>query len=429
MKPKSLGAALAALSLSLIFRASIASADETRSSPLTLARALELSRDHSPLLEAARARIAEADGDLTQASVLLTSNPTVQFAAGPRNRSGPGNGSTLDAEVSLSQQLEIGGQRGHRIARSTALAARSRANSFDAERVVVHAVSYLFYEVLSGEERLRFAEENAALAQSLYEIARARVSAGAAAPIDENTARIRRAESTRQLGSAQTGLRAAELKLATALGLESEETLPVVGLLPREVSLPPLSELLLGVEDRHPRLLAAGATHSAQMSESALADAEAWPDITLGASFARDENDDVVMGGVTIPIPFFQRNQGEREKAKAAVRRADAAARKTRLEVLAEIRRAYAEYEAATRAVLAYDSDVVRAQDENLELIEAMFQAGKIQYVDVVLLQRELIEGRLGYLAARLELAQAAVAARAAAAIEIAPTDDRGDLQ
>ena len=54
-----------------------------------------------------------------------------------------------------------------------------------------------------------------------------------------------------------------------------------------------------------------------------------------------------------------------------------------------------------------------------LELIEAMFQAGKIRYVDVILLQREVIEGRLGYLNARLELARAEIATRSAAGIAL----------
>ena len=405
MKRKSPGVAIAALWLSILLGTSVSSAEDAPL-PLSLADALELALERSPLIEAARARISEAEGDLTQASVLLLNNPEVEVAAGRRYRGGSEGGST-DAEVGLTQRFEIGGQRGHRMARSAALAERSRADSFDTERVVAQTIASLFFEVLAGKERLRLAEDNASLAQSLYEIARSRVSAGAAAPLDENTARIRRAEATRKLVAAQTALRAAELRLSTSLGVESETALRIVGTLPNEASLPPLAELLAGVEKRHPRLVAAGATQAAAESEADLAGAEAWPDVTLGAFYARDEDDDIVMGGATVPIPLFNRNQGERARAKAAARRASAVARNTRLEVRAEIRRRYAEHEAATRAVAAFDSDVVRSQDENVKLIEAMFQAGKIRYVDVVLLQRELIEGRVGYLAARLELAQA----------------------
>ena len=221
------------------------------------------------------------------------------------------------------------------------------------------------------------------------------------------------------LVQAEARLQSAEFRLATTLGLSSAETVHAQGELPESASLPPLGELLAAASENHPRLLAARSTVDASQSDSALADAEAWPDLTLGASYSREERDDVVMGGVTIPIPVFNRNQGERVRAKAAARRTAAVARSLQLEIESEIRRSYANYEAATRSLAAFDADVLRSQDENLELIEAMFQAGKIRYVDVILLQREVIEGRLGYLNARLELARAEVATRSAAGIAL----------
>jgi hypothetical protein len=44
----------------------------------------------------------------------------------------------------------------------------------------------------------------------------------------------------------------------------------------------------------------------------------------------------------------------------------------------------------------------------------------------VVLLQRELLEGRLGYLDARLNLAQSEVSTRAASGLDIAATASQG---
>lgn len=421
MHPNRFGAAPAALLLILIAAPRLAIAQTEPPRTLSLAQALDLARERSPLLEAARARIAEADGNLTQASLLLVDNPELALAAGPRFLSQPGGGSELDAEIQLAQRFETGGQRRHRIARAEALANASRARSADVERVVSQAVASVFYEVLAASERLRLNQDNAALAESLYDIAHARVAAGAAAPLEENTARIRRAEATRQLVRAETALENAKLRLVTTLGLDSATALQLEGTLPESTALPSLQDLLTSAAKSHPRLLDAAATVDASESASALAKAEAWPDLSLGVLYAREERDDIVMGGLTIPIPLFNRNQGERQRARAATRRAAASARSVRLEVDSEIRRNYSVYEAATRAVAAFDADVLRSQQENLVLIETMFQAGKIRYVDVLLLQRELVEGRLGYLDARLELALAEIAARAAAGLEPAP--------
>jgi cobalt-zinc-cadmium efflux system outer membrane protein len=189
--------------------------------------------------------------------------------------------------------------------------------------------------------------------------------------------------------------------------------------LPEAATLPPLAELLAAASENHPRLLTSRARIEAANSEVALSKADAWPDVSLGASYARDERDDVVMGGITLEVPLFNRNQGERARASAASRRARAAARSDSLEIQSHLRQSYAEYDAASRSVAAFDADVVRSQRENLRLIESMFQAGKIRFVDVVLLQRELIDGRLGYLTARLDLARAEIETRAAAGLAL----------
>ncbi len=72
------------------------------------------------------------------------------------------------------------------------------------------------------------------------------------------------------------------------------------------------------------------------------------------------------------------------------------------------------------------DAAVLRAQEESLQLMQKMFEAGKIQYVEFVLLQRELLEGRLGYLDARLDLARSGVSTLAASGLDIAATASQG---
>ncbi len=428
MHPKNLGVARTALLISLFSCPHLAAAQLEPARTIDLAEALEVARKHSPLLEAARARIAEADGDLTQAGLLLVGNPELELSAGPRFSSQRGGSSELDAEVALAQRFETGGQRRHRVARSEALATASRAQSADVSRDVSRAVASVFYEVLGVSEQLQLTRENVALGENLYDIARSRVSAGAAAPLEENTARIRRAAAKRQLIQVETLVKNATIRLATTLGLDPATALQVEGTLPRIGNLPSLPDLLERAERGHPRLLASQAALEAVQSAAALANAEAWPDVSLGASYARDEKDDIVMGGLTVEIPLFDRNQGERQRTKAASHRALATARSVRLEIDSELRRSYADYEAAMRSVAAFDDDVLRSHRENLRLIEAMFRAGKIQFVDVVLLQRELIEGRLGYLSARLELAHAEIATRAAAGLDLATGSTGSDL-
>jgi cobalt-zinc-cadmium efflux system outer membrane protein len=392
---------------------------------IDLGTALALARENSPLLEVARARLGEAQGDVTTAGLLLVENPEVDFGAGRRFLS-EGGGAKTDFAASLSQRFETGGQRRHRIARAEANYSAAQATAADVRRVVSHAVGVAFFEALTAGDRAAVAAQNAELAENLYEIADSRVKGGAAAPLELHGARIRLAEARRRLLQAQLSQREAEIQLARVIGIAPPHRFSLVGELPRAAMLPTLDELLQGASVKHPRVQAAQSEVDSSRSAVKLADAEAWPDISLGVGYDRDGGDDVVGGRVTVPLPLFDRKQGERARARARARRAVAEQRGRWLEVEADVRRSFARYEIALEAVREYDAAVLRAQEESLQLMKKMFEAGKIQYVEVVLLQRELLEGRLGYLDARLDLARSEVSARAASGLDIAATTLQG---
>ena len=57
---------------------------------------------------------------------------------------------------------------------------------------------------------------------------------------------------------------------------------------------------------------------------------------------------------------------------------------------------------------------VLAAQAESLELLERAYAAGEVSFAELVVIQRELLESRLGGLKARLELARATASLLAA---------------
>ncbi len=72
-------------------------------------------------------------------------------------------------------------------------------------------------------------------------------------------------------------------------------------------------------------------------------------------------------------------------------------------------------YGQARAGLLLYDAEVLRAQEESLQLLQRAFQAGDIGIPNVIVVQREVIESREGYLDVRLELARTRAAVLAAA--------------
>src|SRR5690349_11219476 len=96
----------------------LAAARPAAADPLSLAAALERARTGSPVLRVAEAEVAGARGRLRQAR-LIQANPVVS-ADLARHTAPPardaGGEDALDRGVEIDQEVEIGGQRGLRIA-------------------------------------------------------------------------------------------------------------------------------------------------------------------------------------------------------------------------------------------------------------------------------------------------------------------------
>lgn len=384
---------------------------------LDLRAAITLARKANPGVDAARRRADEARGGLSGARVLLLENPELEFGAGPRFRPSPATGDSLDVDASLSQRLEVAGQRSHRVARARAEVSAAEKDADAVLRALDVAVASAVIQAVAGNHRLAIAEENLKLSQELGEIATRRFEMGAATPLDVNGARIRVAEANRTVQRVRAEHDAALGRLVPLVGATAGTTLEIEGDLPHPGE-PVRFDLDLALRNR-PEVLAARTRVEAAEAAARLASAQAVPDIRIGARYVLEEGSSVVLGTIAIPLPLFQRNQGERERSRAAVARAQAEERATRAEVIADVRQAALELERARRTLALYDESVLRSQAENVVLLRRMFEAGKVSPAEVILLQREVLDGRLGYVDARAELATSDARLRTALGLPI----------
>lgn len=375
------------------------------SSALGLSRALVMAQQNNRLVQAARLQIAEASGDLTGASLRLVYNPQLTGVAGPRRLGGVASGTTADVEVGVEQRFEVGGQRGYRIERARADVETVTASAADVQRVVELAVASTFYQTLAAAKRLDLLEENERLARELHAVAERRLDAGEGTPLEVHTARIRLAEVERRTLSARVTFGLNTVRLAELLGLPPGSPLQLEGTLPADETPPPSEMLVERALRSRPDLAAAEHEVAAAQAAIGLADAEARPDIAVGASYGREGRDNIVTAGLRLPLPFFNKNQGARERARAARQRLIAQWAGSRLRIESEVRQALLAYEQGLRALRLYTADVLGAQEESADLLQRAFEAGEVSIQDVIVVQRELLEGREGYLNTGLALA------------------------
>jgi cobalt-zinc-cadmium efflux system outer membrane protein len=118
-----------------------------------------------------------------------------------------------------------------------------------------------------------------------------------------------------------------------------------------------------------------------------LADREAWPEPSIGASWHREggpnEHEDVIFGTLTLPIPLWQRNQGARAEARADLAIAEAELESLEGRLRARLARAESAVRAAAVRIAVFGTEVLPSFEQNLSMLERAHELGEIDVLDV----------------------------------------------
>jgi cobalt-zinc-cadmium efflux system outer membrane protein len=377
---------------------------------LTLDQALTLARERAPTLLSARIRIDEARGRLVGASVLLHENPLVEAAAGPRNSE---RGRFLDTEIGIHQTFELGGRRGARVAGAEAGVARAVAESEDAARRLLRDVAVAFYRALYAEERLRLATAAEGVAEEIVRIAEQRHQAGDVPLLDVNVSRaaLARARSDHQAAEATRSAALGDIRIL--LGMDAVQPFAVQGDLHNRRRFE-LRELIAGSSDR-PDLRSLDAEAHEADADLRLGKGLAWPDVGLGVRYAREEEANVFLGGLTLALPLLERGQGLRTEASARARRLQLELDAGRRLIDVEVRTAFEVYGRRVDAVTELEQNALPLLDENEALARRSYEAGQIGLAELLLVRREILETRNQHIDRLLEAAVAGIELEASA--------------
>jgi cobalt-zinc-cadmium efflux system outer membrane protein len=145
-----------------------------------------------------------------------------------------------------------------------------------------------------------------------------------------------------------------------------------------------LRELTEAARARLPSLQALAARVREAEAEVEVAEREAWVKPSIGVQYQRESNRalegiyHVVLGSVALPLPLFQRNQGPRAEARAALLQAQAEHSAALQRLSGHVALAHSALHAAAQRVRAYHGEIVPHFEENLRLLARSFELGEI---------------------------------------------------
>lgn len=403
----------------------VARADEG----LTIEAAVLRALDRNPDILAAEAEVDAARGRRAGAGLLLQENPEVSVAVGPRSQSQLGTKEDLDFEISASQSLEIAGQRGARVNATSAALAAAEARVAERRAEVAARVREAFGRVLGAEAREELAEAALELAGQAREAADERHRRGAASLIELNTARVEVGRSNRAKLEAVRRRATAAAELRLLLAIDPGDALSLAGELEslsirRDLDIGELSAL---AAERRPALVAARRDLESARAEERLATREAVPSPRIGARYQKEEDAEIVQGTLSLDVPLFGRNQAARGVSRARTRQAETVVAGLERRIAQEVELSASRLRAARETLDGFAGDVLKALDENVSLVNKGYEAGKIDFLQLILIRRETLEARMDYIDVLEELNSAeAELDRAVGATPIgAPQDER----
>jgi len=371
-------------------------------STLTLEQALQTAFAGNPDLAAAQREIGIAEGDRKQAG--LIPNPEVSWEAEDTRRD------SRTTTVMLSQPIELGGKRGARI--DVARRAQDAAGiQLERERNTLRAdVIQAFNIVQIAQQHLQLSRQSMQLAEHGLRVAQGRIEAGKSSPVEGTRALVQLSQVRLELSRAERDQATAYQQLAQVMGAPLPTSTTVQTAIQNMPVVPPPIRLLERLNETAELRLA---TLQIDQREASLGleKSERIPDLTVsvGSQYSELERERVNVVGLSMPIPLFNRNQGN---ILAAARRADQARdlrNATELRLRTQIQTTLAQWQTANAEVTAFNQSILPAAQSAVDSATRGFEMGKFGFLDVLDAQRTLISARSQYIQAVSEATDARV--------------------
>lgn len=372
--------------------------------PLTEEQALERMRAGHPYPRALREGVREVEAQARERSLLP--NPAVGYT---REDSGLG----VDDFLLLSLELPLRGRARllHEAAAQAAATAEARA---DAARLDFEArLRFAFTDLLLAQERAAALEAGVAELGRLVDVLRAREREGEGSRFDRLRAEREVADVETDLLAAGIERSAAQARLASFLGPETDpERLSAAGRLLAGAAVPDAPGLLARALARRSdhRALTLGETRWATERRAAGRLRLPAPAVTAGLkrSSASGERGSGYVIAATLAVPLFNRGRQQAARAEAARARTAAEREALRMRIGGEVRAARARASRYRALAEGYRGAAVEPAAELVAIAAAAYEEGEYGIL-------ELLDAHRGVLSARLRLLELSAAARRAA--------------
>ena len=369
--------------------------------PLSLTKAIELALEGSPEVAAATRQWEATEGQVLQGRA--RPNPELAYSLeDARSR-------TRMQSWQLNLPVELGGKRAARTKAAEKSREQAQAQLNELKAALRANVAAAYFDVLTAQERLVLAKDSVALAKSSTDTVAKRVAAGKVSPVEESKARVAEAGIRVELAQAASEQRNALSRLFALLGkIEA----PFTVLEGKAENLPPVPKLadLQSLISSSPAVVLARIEVDRRKALTDLEQSKRVPDITVSAGIQRSNETqrNILLFGVSVPLPVFDRNQGNLLEALKLEDKARDELQGATVRLHSEVAQAQERLSTITAEVQSLRQDVLPGAKSAYDAATIGFENGKFNFLEVLDAQRTYFTAKSQYLKALGEAHRAA---------------------
>ncbi|MBY0587199.1 TolC family protein [bacterium] len=389
----------------LLFMASIGIAQEsivsvdpdetTTIGDTTLEGFTRLAESNSPALRQALADIEVSRGKALQ--VGLYPNP---FVSGGSPQWG---GSESQYYGQLSQEIVTKGKLRLNRAAATREVTQAELRFVRTRFNLLTAVRRDFFATLAGQRRVEILSNLVDVAKQSEESVGKLQRGGEGSRADLLLIEIERQKAEVALENAQAMLDATRRQLAATVGIPETPIGNVTGELEATTSDFATVARSSGVLDSHAFVQIARTEADRARILLRRAQVEPHPNITLSGGYMQQTTfpNNIGLVSIEMPIPVWNRNQGNIRSARGAVSSATENVQRTYNELAGQLAMAVGRYEAAVQQTVRFEQAIIPKARESLEITRKGIAGGQFGFLTLLQAQRSIVEADLGYVNAQ----------------------------
>lgn len=388
-------------SLLLVPSGSTYSADLEPAGEITISQAVEKALSSHPRLAGFTFERQAADGRILQSS--KSPNPDLDFELSNTGGTLP-LFSRSETTFSYSQAIQVG-KKEIRVRRAEAEKVTTLRDQQRIRLDVIADVQRAFVSLLGAQKKLALVREAEALATSLKTVAKERVAAGSISPIEATRANVAVSLAVADVARATRDVETSRGELSASMGESTPSFSSVSGDLPEILDMPDADELATRLGDT-PDIKRWDSERAQRQAALDVEKSLARPDVTVkgGIKYLREEVETTFLVGFSVPLQLHDRNEGAIREAQAKLSAVETERREADNRLRSQLRIRHLAMASAVRQAATLKGESLTGAQSAYDAVNEGYRLGKFRYLDVLDAGKTLLETRMRYLEAILDL-------------------------